>query len=367
MCGLRRVVCILGLAAASVLPAQAPAPAPSQPTFRSRTDLVIVPVVVTKDGKHLEKLSKSAFTLLEDKAVREIAGFEEVKLEGRERAIPKLSPGVFTNAPAVDRPQHITVILLDLINLPPPQKRAYSRDALVRFLLGRPRADELVMLAALTPDGLKVIHNVTQDPRDLVAALRAVQGKLIDQNPSDSARLADSVRDAATAASAARNEGVANPAEVDRMTDLLTAIPEYFSKRLELERTKWTLSQMRQLADALRGIPGRKSLIWVTGGMSFYSPPTRSAADRSAANDYLRDDLKAGTLRASSMSIGVATNDLFDRTWGFLSEANIGLPDRSERCDHPGIHRGVVQASSDAEQPAPQDADHDGIQPIHRR
>lgn len=322
----QRVVFILGLGAAALtLPAQAPAPAANQPTFRSRTDLVIVPVVVTKDGKHVEKLSKSAFTLLEDKVVREIAGFEEVKLEGRAPIAPKLGPGVFSNAPAVERPQHITVVLLDLINLPPPQKTGYSREALVKFLLGRPRADELVMLAALTPGGLKVIHNVTQDPRDLAAALRAVQSKLPELDPVDSGRMADSVRDAAAAASAARNEGVANPAEVDRMTELLTSIPEYFSIRLQREKTQKTLHQMRQLADALRGIPGRKSLIWVTGGMDAYGPPTRSAADRTVVNDYYRDDRPGAVLRGSAMSIGLATNDLFERIWGFLSEANIAV------------------------------------------
>jgi len=321
-----RLVRTLGLlAAVSILPAQAPVSAPQgPPSFRSRTDLVLVPVVVTKDGKHVEKLSKSAFIIREDGSRREIAGFEEIKLEGRERIAPKLGVGVFSNAPAVDRPQHITIILLDLINLPPYQKQAYSSESLIRFLLGRPGGEEVLLLAALTPVGLRVIHSVTQDPRELIAALETVKSKLVLYDLGDTARREDNIREAVKGAVEARG-GSADSPEVNRITKLLTDTATYFDQRREMDRTRETLRQMRQLASALSGMPGRKSMIWVTGGLRFYSPPVVSVASRSPERNYISQDMSRATLSDRLMSEGLKTNEKFDLTWTFLNDANIAV------------------------------------------
>src|SRR5689334_1094856 len=49
------------------------------PTFRAETELVTVPVVVTKGGKHVTGLTKDDFTVLEDGSPRPAAFFEEIK------------------------------------------------------------------------------------------------------------------------------------------------------------------------------------------------------------------------------------------------------------------------------------------------
>lgn len=58
--------------------------AASVPTFKSRTDLVLVPVVVRDSkGGHVRGLSKEAFSLKEKGKEQEITLFEEVRPESR--------------------------------------------------------------------------------------------------------------------------------------------------------------------------------------------------------------------------------------------------------------------------------------------
>jgi len=298
----RYIICSVVLFAASLLPAQV------VPTFKSRTGLVLVPVLVNKGGKHLGGLTKADFTLLENGVARPIAAFEEVTVSSVARPQQRTSPGIFSNVLGTDQPQ-VTAIVLDLLNMP-YLKQAFARQALVKFLRDLPQTDQATMLAVLTPDGLKVIHSFTQDPAALLASVHAAKGQLTLQDKDDSKRAEQEIREAAIGFSEARNKGVADMEEVDRLTDLLTAVPNYFAQAREMDITAQTLYQMRQLAGAMAGIPGRKSMLWVTGGLSVRSAPApRSEAERRLIN------------RGAEAGL----NDLFDRTWALLSDAGIAV------------------------------------------
>src|SRR5258706_8762115 len=299
----RYIIAILVLFSASGLPAQV------VPTYKAGTRLVLVPVVVSKGGKHLGKLSKADFTLQEDGVARTIAGFEEVIVSREARPEQKLACGIFSNALSTEQPQQVTAIVLDLLNMP-YLKQAFARQAMVRFLAGLPQVNQPVLLAFLTPDGLKVVHSFTQDPADLIAALQSLKKRTTDQDVTDVVRDAQQIRETATSMSADRNKGHADDAEVDRLTELLTAAPNYASRAREMDNTNETLSQIRQLAQALAGIPGRKSLLWVTGGLSlFFSPAPRN-------------ETEARNINRGAES---RTNEEFERTWALLSDAGVSV------------------------------------------
>src|SRR5947209_6626888 len=108
---------------ASPSPAQAPTQAPAQ-TFKARTELVLVPVVVHNGREeHIPGLTKNDFIVQENGVEQKITIFEEVRTSG----IPVRrvgNPGVFTNAvtakdrsvePATPR---LNIICLDTINTP---------------------------------------------------------------------------------------------------------------------------------------------------------------------------------------------------------------------------------------------------------
>jgi VWFA-related protein len=276
----------------------------------------MVPVVVTSSGRHVEGLRESDFVLLDNGSPRKIASFEELKSATAVEPARKLGPGVFSNAPPNEQPQRIMVLLLDLLNTP-FQKQSFSREALMRFLLGRPDVNEPVMLVAFTPDGLRVIHHFTSDSSLLITALRNVRKRLSDQEIDDSKRMSQDATLDAIGVSAARNQGNPDADEVQQLSALMTAIPHYAAISRDQDRTMQTLYQMQQLAGALAGVPGRKSLVWVTGGLSFYEylPDTMAVPDRRNIATSVQD-------RGSRV---YEINKEFERTWAMLNDASIAV------------------------------------------
>src|SRR5437667_6230910 len=115
-----RLICVLLLAPLAGAQSQASGSDSKQPgpTFTATTQLVMVPVVVTKGGTHVGGLQRDAFTVLEDGKPQRLAGFEEVTAAAL-GAWPKLEPGVYTNAIALGaQSTRVTLFLLDLLNTP---------------------------------------------------------------------------------------------------------------------------------------------------------------------------------------------------------------------------------------------------------
>src|SRR5205085_7533676 len=125
---------------ASAQPSGQP-PAPRAQTFKSRTELVLVPVVVhDRHDAHIPGLSKNDFIVQENGADQKITVFEEVRTSGTPVHRASL-PGVFTNALPRAGTQaanesttpRLNIIVLDTINTPfLDQNRA--RQDLIKFL-----------------------------------------------------------------------------------------------------------------------------------------------------------------------------------------------------------------------------------------
>ncbi len=286
------------------------------PTFRSRTSLVLVPVVVSQSGHHVEGLKESDFRLFDNGSQRTIASFEEVKVTPAAAPPRSLGPGVFSNAAPNDQPQRLMVLALDLLNTP-FQKQSFSREALVRFLLGRPDANEPVMLVALTPDGLRVIHHFTADPANLAVALRRMKSILSGQDSNHAAESSQQISQDAATLSIVKKGATAGVEDAENLSALLTAVPRYAALSRDQDRTTETLRQIQQLARSLAGVPGRKSLIWVTGGLSFfeYLPDPMAVPDRR--------NIAVSTEQRATHAYEVGLE--FERTWAMLSDASVAV------------------------------------------
>jgi VWFA-related protein len=103
--------------------------------FTSRTELVLIPTLVTdKSGKHISGLKKEDFTVLENGAEQKIATFEEITSDPQRPSRPK-SPNSnefsneFSNALAGGQSnRRITLMVLDFINTPIMDQAAARRD-----------------------------------------------------------------------------------------------------------------------------------------------------------------------------------------------------------------------------------------------
>jgi VWFA-related protein len=277
----------------------------SEVKFTSRTELVLIPTLVTdKSGNHLSGLKKEDFTVLENGAEQKIATFEEITSDAH-RLARSSDPNIFTNSleagPTAGR---ITLIVLDFINTP-YMDQASARKELLKYLTHSVDQREPTALYTLTSSGVHVIHDFTTDPRVLAAALHKVNGDL--------SQMVDTPQDLETMTGSASPDGSAgiDTREVQTEAQRLQTMMEdkelsfqSFQQRLAIT---YTLQGMQQVAQALAGLPGRKSLIWASGGFPFsVSDNTMKLAP--AGRDSLSDVMP-----------------MYEHTWQLLNAAQIAI------------------------------------------
>jgi VWFA-related protein len=277
----------------------------SEVKFTSRTELVLIPTLVTdKSGNHLSGLKREDFTVLEDGAEQKIATFEEITSDAH-RLARSSDPNVFTNSleagPTAGR---ITLIVIDFINTP-FMDQMNARKELLKYLTQSVDRREPTGLYTLTRDGVRVIHDFTTDPRVLAAALHKVNGNL--------SQMVDTPQDLETMTGSASPDGSAglDPGVVQTEAQQIQTLMEdqelnfqSFQQRLAIT---YTLQGMQQIAQALEGLPGRKSLIWASGGFPFsVSDNTMRLAP--AGRDSLVDVLP-----------------MYEHTWQLLNAAQVAL------------------------------------------
>jgi len=299
----------------------------SEVKFTSRTALVLVPALVTdKSGNHISGLKKEDFTVLENAAEQKIATFEEITSDAH--LTRPGNPNEFTNSLAGGSTGRMTVIVLDFINTSFPSQ-AFLRNELLKYLSQSLDRREPTGLFTLDRGGIHVIHDVTSDPGVLIAALHKVRGdtsQLVDTSQGMEMQTGSAspegsagdlgMSDASPGTSGASQVGrpgseaaVANQVqqEAKEMQTLLEDAELNFQSHQQRMAITYTLEGMLQLAQALAGFPGRKSVIWAGGGFPFSVSDTTmqlAPAGRDSLNDVL---------------------PLYERTWRLLNDAQIAL------------------------------------------
>jgi len=233
--------------------ATSPTPQPSAgqtPVFRVATRLVQVSVVVhDSHGQPVGDLKKEDFAVTERGRPQQIAFFSVTSAD-RSAAPPAsaLPPHIFTNVFARNAgvPTSVTVVLLDLVNTSWIDQ-VYARKGLINFL-GQIDPQDRIAIFALGKRSLTLLHDYTTDSASLVARLKKDRGEI----PSD---LAASTLNADTQEELL-NLGLEALADANqREADFFTA-----------GRVVNTLSTLEAIAQHLSGLPGRKNLIWLSGG-----------------------------------------------------------------------------------------------------
>jgi len=294
----------------------------SEVKFTSRTELVLIPALVTdKSGTHISGLKKEDFTVLENGVEQKIATFEEITSDAHRVSRPT-NPNEFSNSLAAGSSAgRITLIVLDLINTPFSDQE-YSRKELFKYLSQSVDRTEPTALYTLTRNGINVIHDFTSDPRVLVAALHKVKG--------DALPMVDREEDVEAMTGTASPDGSAGvdpgavQTEAQQLQTMLEDSELNFQSFQQRVAITYTLQGMQQLSQALAGFPGRKSLIWAGGGFPFsVSDNTMQLAP--AGRDTLSDVLP-----------------MYEHTWQLLNDAQIAL----YPLDVKGLQVGSVASAS---------------------
>lgn len=258
-------------------------------TFTSRTNLVLVPVVVSdKQGNHVSGLTANDFELKQDGKDQKIASFEEVKSETALVQLPTNPSSVFTNQVVAPHPKNLQIIAIDLLNTSFANQK-YARDGLIDFLSKSANEDALIALVAFQPSGVRVIHNFTSDRSVLVGAIKRVKGGM------------SSVTDTPTLT--VRGDDELEAAQLDAL--LSGGGPDNLAARVDASRAAqaglFTLQCFQEVGLYFASVPGRKSLLWASSAFQF-------------GTGSLSGDLTRGT-----------TPSDWQRTVRMLQDANIAV------------------------------------------
>jgi VWFA-related protein len=253
-----------------------------------------------KGGVPVTGLSKSDFQLSDNGELQQITVFAEESSVARAAAASKtatadLPPNVFSNSTisAAQAQPNVTVILLDALNTD-IQDQSFARDQVIRFLRQIQPGDHIGIYAL--GSGLRVIHDFTSDSSDLMAALQKYGAKALTSTPGEStpgtvvdATPTNAPRAAGSPSSIALGQSSSDPLNLKGLFSLQgnTSEQDFFLQH----RIEATIRALGFIAEHLTVFPGRKSLIWVSGGfplaVGFGGPDGFSAENR---DRYVNND-----------------------------------------------------------------------------
>ena len=293
----RTILSCLLLCLNPIISSNAQVAPPDQPSFKARTELINVPVVVTdKSGAHIRNLTKEDFQLFEDGKERSLAVFEEVTNSHAPGPDVNSQSAQFTNVRTEDvSAQQLMMIVLDLINTP-AEDQIYTRNQLRQFLADPANAGHAISIFTVGRTGVKLVHRFSTDPKALIAALKDADGSRPPVVEAPSWAYLPDGKDKASKILRSMGEFQVDSDEV----------ASSFDRRTE---ATLTLQGLQQIAQACAGLPGRKNLVWASAGFPFVLNETSM------------------TLREGGGGSDTPANmlPLYQETWKMLNQAQIAV------------------------------------------
>jgi VWFA-related protein len=249
-----------------------PAPKLQDDTFFEAVEVNVVNVevfVTDKDGKFVPGLTQDDFAVLEDGKPVEVTNFYVAE----DPAAPRSAAAAPAALPEEQR-LYLTVFF-DNQTLTPPERNRVIQE-IEGFVRTRLSPEDRVMVVSYDgPGSLQVRQPTTSDPAAVVAALRAVSSssagglnRLMDM------RIILNELSQADSGSSGTGAGGQDDETPDTPQGAVEAGAEavYESIRLYSEQRyheiRSSLSTLGRFVDALSGLPGRKAVLYVSGGMS---------------------------------------------------------------------------------------------------
>jgi VWFA-related protein len=229
-----------------------PQATPDPVVIQGGTRVVLVNVVAKdKRGKPVADLTRDDFVLRDNGQEEKIALFALEEASQPATAVSS-SPArlKFTNRPAPGITA-VTVFLFDELNTKLTDHELAKKD-FVRYLRELP-ADSRTAVFVLG-DSLSLLHDFSQDMASLLAAIEKHKNRA---NPEV---------DAATAPPASANSLTGDQKTTAQWDTFMQSSSQPYVDYSETVRATRTAAALETIAGHLQGIPGRKTLIWISGG-----------------------------------------------------------------------------------------------------
>jgi len=238
---------VVAMAQVPASPSSPGAP-PPEVVLKSTTRLIQVNVIARDNhGIPVRGLKKEDFEILDNGKPQSISVFSMDSNAVLPQAQP-LPENVFTNRLQMKSavPSSVTVILIDALNTR-WQDQAWAKLQVVKYLKTI-RPEDRIAIYALGP-GLRVLHDFTTDSSSLLKQLDRYNGAILPENEGDNS-FGDDLS-AMQFDNWMRGAGGVSRQEADFYT---------------INRVQGTLHALEFIANHLASLPGRKNLIWVSGG-----------------------------------------------------------------------------------------------------
>ena len=240
---------ILLLTAQTPTPKSAGDSAQSTPVLKVTTRLVEVNVVVHgRKNEPVDDLKKEDFTIFDNKQRQQIATFsvESAKLaEEKIQKSPPLPQNTFTNRIELrpKAPNSVTVMLLDGLNTK-FEDQVYAKQQLIKFLAQLQPGDRVAVYTLGRE--LKILHDFTTDSSSILKVLGKYKDRInievADSNPEEP------------------NTGD------DDLDQWMREADQKIADYQTVNRVQTTLAALEAIANHVERIPGRKNLVWISGG-----------------------------------------------------------------------------------------------------
>jgi VWFA-related protein len=199
-----------------------------------------------------------------DKSGKRAAGLEradfQVQEDGRPVEVTRFFAVASETAVSAEQRLHLAVVIDDL------SLGAQSRNRLLKSLreevVPRLRPQDLALVATSAGSAVEVVQGLTADKGLLLAALDRVEGSAPrgDERATEGRRLLQELDQAHLP------EGSATDLSEITAKSIYEGIRRYSQHRYE--ESRGTLAGLTDFVDMLAGLPGRKALLYVSGGLS---------------------------------------------------------------------------------------------------
>jgi len=295
-----------------LLPAAGAQEKADEPTFYESIDVQVVNLevfVTDKDGKRVTGLTRDDFQLREDGKPVEISNFFAVGDAPVAAAASDTPPALSGNAPVPapaappeEQRLHLAILVDNLSLLPDGRNRLLKslRDEVIPRL----RADDLALVATYQGSTVEWAQGLTADKPALLASLGAVaQGAPRGvEREMERHRLLQQIDQADLVA------GPRPDLAEEIAKEVYQEIRTYTQRRYT--ETRGTLGAIDGFIDTLAGLPGRKALLYVGGGLSLHP-----------GESFYRAWQKK--FAALSLKVGASELDAFDQDTTSLFERMI--------------------------------------------
>jgi VWFA-related protein len=274
------------------LSAQSPPAASPTPTVRVYTREVVLDIDVTDaKGNPVHGLTRDNFTVLEDGRPMTARTFREHLADQQDTAAPApaappLPPNTFTNVGPPEAARPLNMLLLDSLDTPIATQSMVQKQ-MVDFVEKMTPGTRVALFSLSATGQLSMLQGFTSDPELLKKALKSKALNL--QIPA----LEDAGQDE-------NNDTPAPEVNPNARTTKKPVPPQKPTINLEVEcdhaaaRVQYTSNAFALIARYVSGMPGRKNLIWYSGGFPEKMRDKGGALcydaneDMSSANDLLQ-------------------------------------------------------------------------------